>query len=599
MSYHCLFLDSDYSRACVYHFAFIDPQLNSINRIQFTLHKWFDVDFLQDPRNIMALPGLQPTSAISFSDKKILVLDDMPDMRTTMRNQMQALGITNVNLASTVREALNYIHQRTYDVILCDYYLGGSTDGQQFLEYLRSTNAISRATLFIMITAETGFNSVITAAECMPDDYLLKPFTGETMKIRLERLLERKARLATVDKLQDRGDWIGMIKACDEIIASKDKYIVDAMRIKGNSLMSLNQFDAAVVFYQNALKMRDMPWAKLGLARALKSKGQGEQAGQILETVIQENPRLLAAYDLLGHIHTEAGDSEKALQILDNACNIAPHSLTRQRSIAQLAEDSGDYSRVDKALSIVVKQTKNSPLRDSNDYAKLTNALTETGELERAISVIKEAKDNFTEPHELKLVAAVEAVTQQKAGNRDLAKKALEIAMQAGDAVSESTSLAIAKACMAHNKTDEAMEILKNVVQNNPDSLKLQDHIGAIFKDHGGLDAAKQLIENSVKEVINLNNDAVQKAKSGQYDEASKMLTEAALRLPNNLQIASNAALSILMDMLTNGYDTAKSMQAKQFQDTVSKKNNQHPKLLEINAMLAKVQSKYKTESVE
>ncbi|MFZ6798185.1 tetratricopeptide repeat protein [Undibacterium sp. Di24W] len=541
----------------------------------------------------MALPGLQNTPAITFSNKKILVLDDMPDMRTTMRNQMQALGITNINLASNVREALNYIQQRTYDVILCDYYLGGATDGQQFLEYLRSTNAISRATLFIMITAETGFNSVITAAECLPDDYLLKPFTGETMKIRLERLLERKARLATVDKLQDRGDWIGMIKACDDIIASKDKYLIDAMRIKGNSLMSLSQFDAAIVFYQNALKMREMPWAKLGLAKALKSKGQGEQAGQILETVIQENPRLLAAYDLLGRIHTEAGETEKALQILDNACNIAPHSLTRQRSIAQLAEDTGDYSRVDKALSVVVKQTKNSPLRDANDYAKLTNALTETGDLERAISTIKEAKDNFTETHELKLVAAVEAVTQQKAGNLDLAQKALEIAMQAGEAVSENTSLAIAKACMVHNKTDEAMEILKNIVQNNPDSPKLQESIGVIFKDHGGIEAAKKLIESSVKEVINLNNDAVQKAKAGQYAEASKMLTDAALRLPNNLQIASNAALSILMDILMNGYDATKSMLAQQFQDTVTTKNNQHPKLLEINALLAKVQSKY------
>nr|WP_315485055.1 tetratricopeptide repeat protein [uncultured Undibacterium sp.] len=541
----------------------------------------------------MALPGLQNTPAITFSNKKILVLDDMPDMRTTMRNQMQALGITNINLASNVREALNYIQQRTYDVILCDYYLGGATDGQQFLEYLRSTNAISRATLFIMITAETGFNSVITAAECLPDDYLLKPFTGETMKIRLERLLERKARLATVDKLQDRGDWIGMIKACDDIIASKDKYLIDAMRIKGNSLMSLSQFDAAIVFYQNALKMREMPWAKLGLAKALKSKGQGEQAGQILETVIQENPRLLAAYDLLGRIHTEAGETEKALQILDNACNMAPHSLTRQRSIAQLAEDTGDYSRVDKALSVVVKQTKNSPLRDANDYAKLTNALTETGDLERAISTIKEAKDNFTETHELKLVAAVEAVTQQKAGNPDLAQKALEIAMQAGEAVSESTSLAIAKACMVHNKTNEAMEILKNIVQNNPDSPKLQESIGVIFKDHGGIEAAKKLIESSVKEVINLNNDAVQKAKAGQYAEASKMLTDAALRLPNNLQIASNAALSILMDILMNGYDATKSMQAQQFQDTVTTKNNQHPKLLEINALLAKVKSKY------
>ena len=545
----------------------------------------------------MAISNFTPTPIISFTNKKILVLDDMPDMRTTMRNQMQALGIINVSLAATVREALNFISQRTYDVILCDYYLGGSTDGQQFLEYLRNTNTISRATLFIMITAETGFNCVITAAECMPDDYLLKPFTGETMKLRLERLLERKARLATIDKLQDQGAWPDIIKACDEIIASKDKYIVDGMRIKGNALMMLHQADQAISFYQNALKMRDMPWAKLGLARALQFKGESEQASQILEAIITDNPRLLAAYDLLGKIHTEAGETEKALAVLDNACNIAPHSLTRQRSIANLAETTGDFGRVDKALSIVVKQTKNSPLSDPNDYAKLTNALTETGELERAVNIIKEAKGHFTKSTEVKLLAAYEAVAQNKLGNKDLAEKALAVALaDDGSLPSEATSLALAKACLAQNRTEEAHNILKSVVQNNPESNKLHESIALIFKDHGGADVAQNLIKTSVAEVINLNNDAVQKARAGLYAEASKMLTEAAMRLPNNLQVVSNASLSILMDIFMNEFNLEKLTRAKQFQDAVFRQNNQYPKLAEMNAFQIKIHAKYKLD---
>ncbi len=548
----------------------------------------------------MANPFLsQNASPISFTDRKILVLDDMPDMRTTMRNQMQALGIMNASLASNVKEALNFIAQRTYDVILCDYYLGGSTDGQQFLEYLRTTNKISRATLFIMITAETGFNSVITAAECLPDDYLLKPFTGETLKIRLERLLERKARLANIDRLQDKGDWPAIIKACDDIILVRDKYMVDAMRIKGNALLTLNRVDDAIKFYQDAIKMRDMPWAKLGLAKALKSRGEGSHAGQILEGIIQDNPKLLAAYDLLGKIHTEAGDTQKALSVLDNACKIAPHSLARQRSIAHLAEETGDYERVDKALSVVVKQTENSPLRDPNDYVKLTNALTETGELERAVGIIKKAKDNFKENTEVKLFAAVEAITQQKAGNKDAAQKALAIALEQDEtSLPESTRLAIAKACLANGKQDEAKQILKAIVQNNPDSNKLQSQIATMFKDHGGADVARELIDSSVKEVIALNNQAVQKAKAGEYAEASRMLTEAALRLPNNLQVVSNASLSILMDVFMNGYDVAKTMQAKQFQEAVSAQNSQYPKLAEIMAFQVKIQQKYKQEMV-
>lgn len=536
---------------------------------------------------------------ISFTDRKILVIDDMPDMRTTMRNQMQALGIINVSLASNVKDALNFISQRTYDVILCDYYLGGSTDGQQFLEYLRSTNKISRATLFIMITAETGFNSVITAAECLPDDYLLKPFTGETLKIRLERLLERKARLANIDRLQDKGDWPAIIKACDDIIAVRDKYMVDAMRIKGNALLTLNRVDDAIKFYQDALKLRDMPWAKLGLARALKSRGEGSHAGQILEGIIQDNPKLLAAYDLLGKIHTEAGDAQKALNVLDNACKIAPHSLARQRSIAHLAEETGDFARVDKALSVVVKQTENSPLRDPADFVKLTNALNETGELERAVGVIKKAQESFKENAEVKLFAAIESVTQLKAGNTEAAQKALSIALEGEETkLPESTRLSIAKACLVNGKQEEAKNLLRSIVQNNPDSDKLQTQIASMFKDHGGAEAARELIESSVKEVIALNNNAVQKAKAGEYAEASRMLTEAAHRLPNNLQVVSNASLSILMDLFMNGYDVAKALQAKQFQEAVAAQNAQYPKLTEIAAFQVKIQQKYKQESV-
>ncbi len=129
---------------------------------------------------------------ISYKDKHVLIIDDMADMRSSLRNQIGSLEITNVGVASSIRDALDLLKQKRYDVILCDYYLGGSTDGQQFLEYLRTAKIISRATLFIMITAETGYESVITAAECLPDDYLLKPFTAETLRSRFQRLMEKR-----------------------------------------------------------------------------------------------------------------------------------------------------------------------------------------------------------------------------------------------------------------------------------------------------------------------------------------------------------------------------------------------------------------------
>ena len=532
---------------------------------------------------------------ISYKDKQILIIDDMPDMRSSLRSQIASLNMQKVSVASNVRDALDVLRSKKHDVILCDYFLGGGTDGQQFLEFLRTTNVISRATLFIMVTAETGYESVITAAECLPDDYLLKPFTAETLRTRLERLLEKKARLAAIDRLQDKEAWLDIIVACDEIIAARDKYLVDALRIKGNALVMSRQYEAAIVFYQQALATRAMPWASLGLAKALKGKGDAEQAKAVLNGLISASPNLLSAYDLLGRIHTEEGNGEQALAILDNACKVAPHSLARQRSLASIAEDTGQFERVEKAMSIVVKKTKNSPLRASSDYAKLGNALTEMGDFAKAVTVIEEAKSSFKEPDDARLLAAVEAVALNKVGKEDLATKALELALAgATGSLPEATSLAIAKACLAHDRAEEAMAILKIVVQNNPDSTAIQGRITGILKDHGGEEAAKTLVEKSAREVIELNNNAILKAKAKEFGEAARMLSEAAVQLPNNQQIVANAALSLLVDVYMNGMDERKMSEAQAFQQAVLAQNTHHPKLPEISGFLLKVQAKYK-----
>lgn len=531
----------------------------------------------------------------SYSDKRVLIIDDMPDMRSTVRGQIRSLQMEKVAVAGSIRDALDALKKDKFDIILCDYYLGGATDGQQFLEFLRNSNIISRATLFIMITAETGYESVITAAECMPDDYLLKPFTAETLKARFERLLEKKARLADIDKLQDKSRWQEMIVACDAIIAGKDKYLVDAMRIKGNALLMSGQFDKARDFYQQALELRPMPWARMGLAKALRGLGDSDQSKGLLTDLIAENPHFLSAYDMLGHIHMEEGSGQEALSILDRACNVSPNSLARHRSIAGIAEDVADFGRVEKALSIVVRKTKNTPLRSSGDYAKLGNALTEMGQTGKAVAVLDEAKTSFKEPGDVRLLAAVEAVAQQKAGNADLAKKALERALQGGtDKLPEPTALAIAKACLANNKQDEAMALLKDVIQNNPDSKVVHGRISSVMKEHSTEEASQQLIESSVQEIIQLNNSAVAKAKDGEFAVASKMLGEAAARLPNNLQIVANTAYCLLLEVFMSGLDGAKLREAQRLQQSVEEKNRSHPKLADIADLMARIKAKYK-----
>lgn len=535
-----------------------------------------------------------------YRNKRILIIDDVAEMRSSIRSQVSSLGVEQTSVAGTVRDALEMLKtSNRFDIILCDYYLGGATDGQQFLEYVRSRGIISRATLFLMITAEQGYKSVITAAECLPDDYLLKPFTADSLKSRIDRLLDKKQRLAQIDKLQDQSRWQEIVVACDEIIAAKDKFLLDALRIKGNALIMTQRFDEAIEFYQRALQMRSMPWAKLGLAKAYQGSGQLEQAKHALNELLAETPRFLAAYDALGCLLRESGESDNALRVLDKACEMSPNSLARHRAIAGIAEETADFGRVEKALRTVVQKTRNSPLRDLNDYANLGNALTELGDTEQAIALISEAKNSFRNADDTPLLAAVEAVAQHKAGNPELAQQALERVIQGGtQGLSEAVKLAVAKACLVHGRHHEAEQILKEVVQNNPDQTVLHASITQMMKTHGNAERAETLISNSNAEIIQINDEAVRKGQAGDFKTAASMLREAAERLPGNSQIIANAAYALFLDVYTNGVDADKLRDAHRYHQMLLAKNQRHPRLGPIAALVAKIQRKFKLPAI-
>ena len=529
-----------------------------------------------------------------YSNKRVLILDDMPEMRSSMRSQVGSLGCEQIVVSSSVKDALEQFKAASFDVILCDYYLAGNTDGQQFLEYLRTRNIIGRGVIFVMVTAEKSYESVVTAAECLPDDYLLKPFTADALRLRLERLLEKKVRLTKVDLLQDKGDWPGVVSACDEIIASKDRYLVDALRIKGNALLMAGRVDEAVDFYQRALELRPMPWAKLGLARALERQGAVVDSMRVLDQLVAESPRLMAAYDLLGKMHLAAGNPEAALNVLDSARAISPNSLARHRAIATVAEEKGDFQRVEAALNHVVSKTRNSPLRETEDIARLGNALTEVGEPAKAVALLEEARTNFKSDANNPLLAAVEAIAQQKAGNADKAEAALARAMQ-GDVskLPANVAMSVAKACLSTGKQDTAQDIMKTLVQGNPEAVDLHERIATVLRDHGADDVAENLVADSMREIIQLNNEAVRRAKAGELTLAAEMLTDAAHRLPGNLQVVANAATALLFDVLNTGLDPAKLRQAQAFQQAVQARQANHPKLVEMNELLLRIRKKY------
>ncbi|MEO8627981.1 MAG: response regulator [Betaproteobacteria bacterium] len=110
-----------------------------------------------------------------FSRLKVLIIDDISAMRTALRQQLEQIDIRKVEQAASSEEALRLVQKNRYDLILCDYYLGDNTDGQQLLEHMRALGLLPPTTLFFMVTAESTHDFVSRAGECAPDDYSSSP----------------------------------------------------------------------------------------------------------------------------------------------------------------------------------------------------------------------------------------------------------------------------------------------------------------------------------------------------------------------------------------------------------------------------------------
>ena len=122
-----------------------------------------------------------------YEKKRCLVVDDLTEVRASYKRMLKSFGAIDVDTAANGDEAIQKCETNHYELILCDYNLADSKDGQQVLEELRHRELLKYTTLFIIITAEMSREMVLGAIENQPDDYITKPISQQTMRLRVDR----------------------------------------------------------------------------------------------------------------------------------------------------------------------------------------------------------------------------------------------------------------------------------------------------------------------------------------------------------------------------------------------------------------------------
>lgn len=117
----------------------------------------------------------------------ILVVDDFKTMVSIIVNILNQLGFKNVDTASDGQQALDKIKMKKYDLVLSDWNMEPMS-GLDLLTHVRAA-AITRNMPFILITAESKAENIIAAKRAGVSNYIVKPFTAETVKEKLTAVL--------------------------------------------------------------------------------------------------------------------------------------------------------------------------------------------------------------------------------------------------------------------------------------------------------------------------------------------------------------------------------------------------------------------------
>lgn len=120
---------------------------------------------------------------------KILVVDDFSTMRRIIKNLLRDLGFSNVHEADDGQTALPKLVSGDFDFLITDWNMPGMS-GIDLLKSVRA--APSLATLpVLMVTAEAKREQIILAAQAGVNGYIIKPFTAQTLKEKIEKIFER------------------------------------------------------------------------------------------------------------------------------------------------------------------------------------------------------------------------------------------------------------------------------------------------------------------------------------------------------------------------------------------------------------------------
>jgi len=123
----------------------------------------------------------------SYLSKPVLVVDDSQTTVRVVRSLLARIGFKDIDDAPNGMAALTKMIEKPYGIVIADWNMEPMS-GYELLKQVRRDPQLA-ATRYILMTAELNASHVIAAKKAGASNYILKPFTDEVLRSKIEEAL--------------------------------------------------------------------------------------------------------------------------------------------------------------------------------------------------------------------------------------------------------------------------------------------------------------------------------------------------------------------------------------------------------------------------
>lgn len=486
-----------------------------------------------------------PTNSQLFSKLSYLVVDDFENFRLSIRQMLRSCGADKIELVPNATTAIHYAVYNPVDIVLCDYNLGDGKNGQHILEELRQKKLLKRASLFLMVTAETSRDMVMSAREYQPDAYLTKPINRAMLEKRLGSLLKQRQALLPINREIDRENYPAAISLCLSTLPKQPRYKTWLMKTLADLYYKVGDLSNAREIFDEVLEQRELSWARLGKCRVLIASENYEQAVKDLKELVRLHPDYMEAYDLLAEALEAMGRPTQAQQILEKATEHSPHALLRQKHLASLAATNQDMEAAAEAWRSTVELGTWSIHDSPEHYLALGQSLSDLSEgdlskegaqrSDEALRVLNRMEKRFPDQQAItarsRIVQSRIHAGQSRPGEAEKLIEAAEADINP-ETIDADTGVDFAKTLFRLGREDQANELLGVLARRFGEEPETLQKIESLLDEPVGF---RQKLQ-----ARSCNREGIKAFEDGELDKAARAFRKALEIVPSHAALNLN-----------------------------------------------------------